>query len=121
MKCAQHPQADAAAICIHCGAGVCGDCIQRTASRRVVCSQACAQGLAEAESTLAMIRRKTQGGHRLTGYFCVGAALALGVFAALAGADGQWGIVLLQSALGLGLGLSGYFYLRLANNHHEAD
>lgn len=120
MKCATHPQTDANAICIHCGSGVCADCAQRTPGGRTVCSQECAVGLAATESTLAAIRRKTQGGHRLTGYFCGGAAVVLGIFATLAGLDRQWGISLLQWLLTAGLGASGFFYLRLAN-HHEGD
>lgn len=120
MKCSNHPQADALAVCVHCGAGVCADCAQKTPTRRTVCSAECAGALAETESTLAAIRRKTSGGHRLTGYFCAGAALVLGVFAALAALDGQGGVAALQAALALGLAASGYFYLRLANRN-EAD
>lgn len=115
MKCHTHSQTDAAAICIHCGAGVCADCAQKTPSQRIVCSRQCAKALAETESTLAAIRRKTQGGHKLTGYFCYGAAVIVSVFALLAGLDSQWGIALLQGLLASGLGASGFFYLRLAN------
>jgi len=120
MKCANHPQADAIAICIHCGAGVCAGCARKTPAGRTVCSPECAKNLAEAESTLAAIRRKTQGGHRLTGYFCGGASAVLGIFAALAGLDRQWDVFLPQLLLTAGLGASGFFYLRLAN-HHEGD
>ena len=120
MKCSNHPQTDALAVCVHCGAGLCRDCAKKTQSRRTVCSTECAAALIETESALASLRRKTLGGHRLTGYFCLGAAVILGLFAALAGSDGQWGLFLLQSALGLGLGVSGFFYLRLANRNEDS-
>ena len=120
MKCAKHPQTEAHAICIHCGAGVCADCIARTPSRRIACSPECAKALAEAEAALNAIRRKTLGGHRLTGYFCCGAALILGAFALLTALDRQWAVFALQLPLALGLGISGFFYLRLAGRH-ETD
>ncbi len=120
MKCAKHPQTDASAICTHCGAGVCADCVELTSTRRIVCSPECAKSLAETEATLAAIRRKTLGGHRLTGYFCCGAAAILGVFALFTGLDRQWAAFSLQLPLALGLGVSGFFYLRLAgSNGHE--
>jgi hypothetical protein len=120
MKCLKHPLIDAVAVCVHCGAAVCLDCVQSSTSHKIVCSEACAKGLAETELTLATIRRKTQGGHQLTGYFCCGVALVLGVFAVLSGVDKQWLVAALQGLLALGLGLTGFFYVRLAKTH-EVD
>jgi hypothetical protein len=116
MKCARHPGVDALAICVHCGVGVCADCARKTPGQRTVCSPACGQSLAQAEAALGAIRRKTLGGHRLTGYFCGGAAAVLAVFALLAGLDRQWPVFALQLSLAAGLGLSGFFYLRLAGS-----
>ena len=114
MKCSNHPQADASAICMHCGAALCAGCADKTPTRRTVCSPGCAQALADNEAALAVIRRKTLGGHRLTGYFCCGAAAVLGVIALLAGLDRQWDLFALQFSLAIGAGVSGFFYLRLA-------
>lgn len=119
MKCSNHPQTDALAVCVHCGIGVCAECARKTPSLRTVCSQECAKALAETESALTSLRRKTLGGHRLTGYFCLGAGVILGLLAALAKSEGQSGLFLLQSALAISLGISGFFYLRLANRNED--
>jgi hypothetical protein len=73
--------------------------------------------LTEADATLSAIRRKTLGGHRLTGYFCYGAGIVLVMFAVLAGLEQQWPVFILQLLLAIGLGASGYFYLRLSNRN----
>jgi hypothetical protein len=117
MKCFYHPETDALAICIHCGAGVCTNCARRSAAQRITCSDECAKALSETESVLVNLRLKTLGGHRLTGYFCAGAGLVLGLFAGLSGAEGQWLLFSFQAALALGLLVSGIFYLRLANRN----
>jgi len=117
MKCFKHAQIEARAICIHCGIGLCADCAEKTPSGRMACSPECAKALAETESLLTAIRRKTLGGHRLTGYFCCGAGTALLAFSTWAGYNQQWDLLTLQLPLALGLGLSGFFYLRLANRN----
>jgi hypothetical protein len=71
----------------------------------------------EADATLSAIRQKTLGGHRLTGYFCCGGGMVLAIFAVLAGLEKQWPVFILQLLLAVGLGASGYFYLRLSNHH----
>lgn len=120
MKCSNHPETEANAVCIHCGTGLCADCATKTPTRRIVCSPECAKDLADAEDVLAGIRGKTLGGHRLTGYFCCGAAAVLGIFSVSAGLEQQWEMLTLQLAAAIGLGLSGFFYLRLAGRG-EAD
>ena len=119
MKCSNHPQTDALAVCVHCGCGICADCARKTPSLRTVCSDECAKAVAQTESTLASLRRKTLGGHRLTGYFCLGAGVILGLLAVLAKSEGQSGLFLLQSALAVSLAVSGFFYLRLANRNED--
>lgn len=117
MKCSKHSNADAQAICIYCGVGLCVECAQKKPSGRVVCSAQCAQALAEMEDSLIGLRRKTLGGHRLTGYFCSGVGAGLLVFSALAGYNHQWDLLILQLPIALGLGICGFFYLRLANRN----
>lgn len=115
MKCSKHPQSEASAICIHCGAALCVACVEKTASQRIVCSSQCANALADAEESLLAIRRKTMGGHRLTGYFCCGAGVVLLGFSLIAAINQQWEWLSLQLPMALGLLVCGIFYLRLAN------
>ena len=90
-------------------------CLQhRLTEAHAICSPACAAALAENEHALAALRRKTLGGHRLTGYFCCGAAAVFSAFAVLAALGRQWDLSALQLALAAGLAVSGFFYLRLA-------
>jgi hypothetical protein len=115
MKCSNHSQTDARAICIYCGVGVCGECAERTVKNRIVCSTDCANALAEEEAALQGIRAKTLGGHRLTGYFALGAAVILAGFSAFTAIGQQWEILAFQLPLTLGLAISGIFYLRLGS------
>lgn len=115
MNCYHHPDSQAVGVCVHCGSGLCAECAEKTPSQRLVCSPGCAQSLLENEAILASIRRKTLGGHRLTGYFCCGAAVVLLLFSAFAAGNKQWEMVMLEFPIALGLALSGFFYLRLAN------
>jgi len=117
MKCSNHPETEASAICMHCGVALCAGCADKTPTRRTVCSPGCAQAVAETEATLAAIRRKTLGGHRLTGYFCCGTAVVLGFIALLAAFGRQWDLFALQLPLAVGAGVSGFFFLRLAGRN----
>lgn len=42
MKCCEHAGAEAVAICVNCGKGICLECAGKSASGRQVCSAACA-------------------------------------------------------------------------------
>lgn len=115
MICYHHSAQPASAICVVCGIGLCPDCIQRSASGKVVCSETCQQILQQTEANLNAVYHKTSAGHRLTGLFCGGAGLALLVFAVFAGFNQQWEWVALQLPLSLGLFVTGFFYFRLAH------
>lgn len=47
MQCLKHREAAAVAICMGCGAAVCGDCTQRAVGHRIVCSNLCAEQLGQ--------------------------------------------------------------------------
>jgi len=42
MNCFVHAEAEAVAICVHCGKGLCPHCAGKSESGRIVCSPACA-------------------------------------------------------------------------------
>ena len=59
MKCSTHLNADAAAVCIHCGRALCPGCITKSESGRVVCSAACLAGLLQTEQALQSLRTRS--------------------------------------------------------------
>ena len=47
MYCLKHRETHAIALCMGCGAAVCGDCVRRTMGQRIVCSALCEQQLGQ--------------------------------------------------------------------------
>lgn len=45
MQCFKHRETAAVAICVSCGAAVCGDCTKRAMGQRIVCTNLCAEQL----------------------------------------------------------------------------
>jgi hypothetical protein len=77
MKCYAHPDAEAVAICVQCGKGICPDCAGKTASGTYVCSATCARGRAARPDAL-------------NGYFLYSLGAVLGAAAVFYFVQGPW-------------------------------
>lgn len=69
MKCALH-EAEAVAVCVHCGRALCPDCAQPTANQRMVCSPTCAAALARHDRALQLILQKGYQNARASSFYC---------------------------------------------------
>lgn len=84
MKCTAH-QAEAIAICTHCGRALCADCAKPSASQRIVCSDNCAAALTRADQAMDAILQKSLQSARASAFYSF---LCGGLSAA--GAIGAW-------------------------------
>ncbi len=85
MKCAAH-QAEAIAVCVHCGRGLCADCAKPSATQRLVCSDSCAAALNRADSALELILQKSLQSAQASAfysYLCGGLSAAGAIGAAV--------------------------------------
>jgi hypothetical protein len=82
MKCLPH-QAEAVAVCAYCGRALCSDCAKPSVSKRMVCSDHCADALMRADRAMQLILQKSEQSARASAfysYLCGGlsAAAAIG-------------------------------------------
>ncbi len=82
MRCYQHPDIDAVAICKRCGKASCKDC-SHDSSQGIACSEPCAQRLLEDEQLDASLKRSLGVGQNapmpasVSAYFFFGLILLL--------------------------------------------
>ena len=81
MKCYNHKDSEAVAVCVHCGRAICLSCAKTSASERFVCSSACATASEQMENFILITRNKSVRGSYMTACFALGMGL---VFAASA-------------------------------------
>ena len=116
MKCRHHNEAEAVAVCVHCGFGLCASCIDITPSGRSVCSEGCKQAALKAESALDRIHTLTLKGYRLlaTVLTCLG---VLGLAASLVPGlvDGFWEITAVGAVFGIAALVGGFRVRRMGH------
>jgi hypothetical protein len=69
MKCVAH-KAEAVAVCSYCGRAVCADCEKISASKRIVCSDDCAESLFQNEKALQLILQKSLQSAKASAFYC---------------------------------------------------
>ena len=89
MVCGSHSERQAAALCVSCGVGLCGGCVQKSAKGRSVCSPECANFANVTDEAMAMLSSRTQRGTKATAWFCwlLGGLFAILGLLALVGGD----------------------------------
>lgn len=120
MKCYTHNQAEAVAICVHCGRAVCGACATPSPSGRLVCSPACSSASKQTEEFVAATRNKSVRNARTNAYFCysLGAIFIIGGVAFHLDIH-AWPFTLFISAAGIGFVITGVGYMRVAQRNTE--
>ncbi len=84
MKCSAHG-AEAVAVCAYCGRALCPNCAKTSATRRMICSDACDTALTRADKALDFLLQKSLQNARASAfysYLCGGlsAAGAIGAY-----------------------------------------
>ena len=88
MKCFKHPKQDAVGSCVTCGKGLCGECYDLTESKKLVCSEECAQSVATDEKLVTLATTTHTKSNRLTSWFLLGSGV---VFLAIAAGEFSFG------------------------------
>jgi hypothetical protein len=81
MKCYNHKDSEAVAVCVHCGRAICFSCAKTSASGRFVCSLACATASEQTENFILVTRNKSVRGTYMTACFVIGMGLLFAVTA----------------------------------------
>ena len=115
MKCYNHRDSEAVAICVHCGRAICLSCANPSASGRFVCSSACATSSGQIEDFLATARNKSVQNVHMTAWSMIG----MGVIFAGSGVFLQqelrsFPLTVFVGATAIGLIIGGLCYLWIA-------
>jgi hypothetical protein len=65
MKCATH-NAEAIAVCVHCGRGLCSDCPRFPQTSRMACSESCALALARSDQVIDLLLQRSLRAAKVT-------------------------------------------------------
>jgi hypothetical protein len=88
MRCYQHQNSEANAVCVSCGRGLCSQCQQSTLDQRILC------GLPQC----AVFERRQTAGHFATAQTCAGNASSLRLLAVLMR---SMGVILIFFCIGI--------------------
>ena len=119
MKCLTHKEADAVAVCVHCGRALCDSCTTRSDSGRLVCSPGWAAASKQLEDFIASTRHKSVRGARVTGYFLYGIAAVFGVSAVFFYFDGVPVLTGFVGVCAIAFAITGFGYMRVAKRNTE--
>ena len=117
MKCLAH-NAEAVAVCAYCGRALCPDCINSPEATRMVCSERCADALAQGEKAMQMMLQHSRQNAKASAFYCYLCA-GLSAVAAIA----AWFmlpspfLILFTGGCALVLTASGVWYSRIACQH----
>jgi hypothetical protein len=79
MNCYTHTERAGIAVCMNCGAGICGECVQKTDTRKNVCSGHCAVASNTSDSAIAAIASRVKRSSKATAWLCWSLGAVFGV------------------------------------------
>ena len=94
MLCLAHSEAYAVGVCVHCGRGMCGVCVERSANDRMVCSEPCAAASVRFDHTVDVAVRSNRKAFLASAYSCYGLAGLCGAVGAFFLLVGLWFLAL---------------------------
>ena len=119
MKCFTHQEAEATAVCIHCGQALCAGCMQKSKSGRVVCSAGCASALERAERVIHGLFERNIKGARSTGIFATVAGFMLMGFGLHELSRGMWELFAYCELFGLAIAGVGARFVQIAKKRAQ--
>ena len=114
MKCFNHSQTDAVAVCMNCGKALCPGCVTKSDSGKIRCSESCSAAILAMEQTWEILKRRSTKGHRTNGYFTLGTGFVFGFFAGLAILVKEWPLVLFLGSISAIFIVTGFVFLKLS-------
>lgn len=120
MKCFKHRTVEAVAVCVYCGRALCGDCVPAGDSKRVTCSEACAQALTRNDRALQSLLDKSAQTAKASALYCyLTAALSAGAAVAAWFMLPSPFLIYFTAACAVALAAAGFWYQRVARKHGE--
>lgn len=125
MKCFDHPETEAVAVCVSCGKASCRSCVSKSSRGKFVCSPACSRAITEADDFRDYLYNRSTRSWRLLAY-ALFFPLAF-VFLIMAGSFiwmREWPIVWLLLAVAIIFVVGGFGCLRLGkkmDSHEKTD
>jgi len=83
MRCFNHSDKEAIGICINCGTALCKECMTKSESGKILCSDNCGISIAKFESSINVTLEKTLRNAKISAYGCFMFALlfiSLGIY-----------------------------------------
>jgi len=109
MKCANHINADASAVCVNCGTALCRECSIQSDNGRIVCSDKCRQQAEAYINTYRHVQTKMNKQNTV----CIYMLLVVGnielVMALVAAYSDIWPLSIFCASLGICLVLGGLY------------
>jgi hypothetical protein len=123
MKCFNHTNIEAVAMCLGCGKALCPECCQSTDSGILVCSDACREKTENDGEIVRLIRQKTLTQNRVSGIFCIFVGVIFGFFGVynLTGPRFFLPLAIFMIATCIGFIVGGIMYLRVAKARKAAS
>ena len=115
MKCTAH-NAEATAVCAHCGKALCPSCSRSVSGDRTGCSDGCAAALARADRATEIIIHKSTMSAKASAFACYlcGALFVISGIAAFITYEGRMFLPLFCGGLGIALIVCGFWYSKAA-------
>ena len=113
MKCFNHPQMDAVAVCMNCGRALCVSCTMTSETGKAVCSPKCGGALKEFELILRQACESGLKGWKVLAYFIFAVTAIFAIFGGVAALAGDWPIVGFLAAIVVVFSIVGCACLKL--------
>ena len=70
MNCYRHVDRAAVGVCVNCGAGVCTECVKKTATKKNACSDECVASSSATDGVLNTLAARIRRSSKATAWFC---------------------------------------------------
>ncbi len=118
MKCFNHKDTEAVAVCVHCGMALCNACAVRSGSGRLVCSDTCSTSSGRIEEFISSTRNKSVRGARISAYLMFGSGIIFVLSAAFFGVFyHDWFLTSFVGLFGVVLAISNIGYMQVAKRN----
>jgi len=120
MKCFNHRDVEAVAVCVHCGMALCGTCAVRSKNGTLVCSEPCGTASKQLEDFISRIgnvndRTLLSVAYSYFGLAAICAPMGIGLYFYLH----TWLLTIFIEVIALGLAVAGIGYIRIAKRDSD--
>jgi len=120
MKCFNHSDGEAVAVCVHCGMALCGTCAVRSKIGTLVCSEICGTASKQLEDFISRTGNMNDRTTRNVAYSYLGfAAVCVPTGIGLYFYSHIWLFTIFLEVVAAGLAVAGVGYMRIAKRDSD--